>query len=282
MANQKQIKTRVKSVKNIGRITGALEMVAASKVQKAQDKALNSKPYAQKVHELVSAFEREKGLSSEFALLRSPAQIKTDLIILVTSNRGLVGSLNTLLLNKLENSLLKDTNHKFITFGTKGISFAAKFGELLADFSENAFEEEISACVELIIKEFTEEKVDAVYIAYNDFNSIMKYEPTITKLFPLSSEDFDAGEPTPKFVFEPSPEEVLKNLLTFYIETEIRDAIFEAEASEHSARMVAMKNASENANELGKALNLEYNKARQSSITTELADITTSSLTLNE
>src|SRR3989344_1991779 len=165
MANQKQIKKRVTSVKNVGRITSALGMVAASKVQIAQDKALNTKPYAQKVYELVSAFRNESGLAISHPLLRKPEKISNALVILVSTNKGLIGSLNIQLFSKLSD-FMKDSGvekYFFCTIGSKGVPFAVSHGELIADFSEtDSPDDKLPAVVNLIISEFTESKVDAV------------------------------------------------------------------------------------------------------------------------
>ena len=279
MSNQKQIKKRVASIKNIKKITSALEMVAASKVQKAQDKAQNAKPYADKVYELIEAFSEEKDIS-DLPLLRKPREVKKDMYILISTNKGLAGSLNTSLFLNLKTKLKeKNCPHVFVTFGVKGRNFGVSEGELLADFSDKEpFEDNIPSLVELVKNSFISEEVDEVYVVYNDFVSIMNQEPVIKRLLPIIAEE---GKEKPKaYEFEPSPREVLSSLLMFYLENQVRDAIFEAEASEHAARMVAMKNASDNAKELSESLSLEYNKARQASITNEIADVVTSAITL--
>src|SRR3989344_2232918 len=188
MANQKQIKKRVTSVKNVGRITSALGMVAASKVQIAQDKALNTKPYAEKVYELVSAFRNESGLAISHPLLRKPEKIDNALIILVSTNKGLVGSLNIQLFSKLS-EFIKESGVKkyfFSTIGSKGVSFAIVHGELIADFSETTSEDDkLPAVVNLIINEFVDRKVDAVYLVYSEFLTVMNYESKIEQLFPI-------------------------------------------------------------------------------------------------
>lgn len=280
MANQKQIKKRVASIKNIGKITSALEMVSASKVQKAQDKALAAKPYADKVYELVQAMAGEKDLN--MPLLRKPDAIKNDLYIVISTNKGLAGSLNTSLFATLKKHLSQSSaSHKFITLGIKGRNFALKNGELLADFSDiEPFEENIPGLIDIIIDSFTCERIDAIYLVYNDFKTLMTQEPAVKVLLPIVKEGDDSK--ASKYTFEPSAKDVLENLLVFYLENQVRDAIYEGEASEHSARMIAMKNASENANELSQSLSLEYNKARQASITTEIADVVTSTESLSE
>jgi F-type H+-transporting ATPase subunit gamma len=281
MANQKQIKKRVSSIKNIGKITSALEMVSASKVQKAEDAAERSKPYADKVYELVQAVASEKS-PIDLPLLKEHSNPKKDLYILISTNKGLAGSLNTNLFSKLKKHIVESKMEKsFITLGNKGRNFALRNGELLADFSEEEpFVKDIPAVVEILIDLYEKEKVDKVYLAYSDFESIMVQNPTIKTLLPIEKEK--NTKKASSYSFEPSAEEVLASLLVFYIENQVRDAIHEAEASEHASRMIAMKNASDNAKELSELLSLEYNKARQTAITTEIADVVTSTESLSE
>lgn len=289
MANQKQIKKRVNSIKNIRKITSALEMVSASRVQKAIDKALAAKPYADKVYELVQAMSGER--DETLPLLRKPSALRRDLYIVISTNKGLAGSLNTSLFSALNARLRESTApHKFITVGQKGRTLALKNGELVADFSDNEpFEDNIPGILEIITNSFTTDKdedaVDAVYLVYSDFNTVMSQEPKIKTLLPISKDPTSSrkGETTigARYSFEPSSSEVLEKLLIFYLENQIRDGIHEAEASEHAARMIAMKAASDNAKELAESLSLEYNKARQASITNEIADVVTSTESLS-
>lgn len=274
--NLKQIKKRVSSVKNIGKITSALEMVAASKVQRAVDKAVAARPYADKVYELVAAMADEKDASS-FALMRQSDSVKSDLYILISTNKGLAGSLNTALFGALGRHLKGiPAPHKFVTLGSKGLHFALKNGELVSDFSDKEpFLENIPAMVGTVVSMFTEEKVDKVYLVYAAFQNILSQEPTIKQLLPISKNGSDLAKNV-SYTFEPSAREVLESLLVFYIENQIREAIVSAEASEHASRMIAMKAASDNAKELSYTLGLEYNKVRQSAITTEIADVVTS------
>lgn len=296
MANIRLIKKRVNSIRNIRKITKALEMVAASKVQRAQNAAVSARPYAQKVFELIRNID-DKTFHPDIPLLRIPSKISNDLYILISTNRGLAGSLNTNLFRNLHEFLqgLGGINHFFISVGKKGRKFSSLEGTILADFSD--YSPTISASpsiVKLVSDTFTQGKVDAVYLVYNDFVSALIQKPRIKKLLPLSLEEvfaeefrnpFDlvgekertafVQEEKVRYTFEPSKERVLKELLPFYLEVELSEAMIEAEASEHSARMVAMKTASDNASELSESLMLTYNKERQASITNEISDITT-------
>lgn len=279
MANQKQIKKRVSSIKNISKITAAMEMVAASKVQKAQEAALKARPYADKVYELVAAVTGEK-IPEKLPLLRKPAAVKKDLYVLISSNKGLSGSLNANLFSALVRHLsTQNIPHAFITLGVKGRNLALRNGELVADFSDiEPFSLSIAAVVETIVGLFEKQEVDRVYLVYSKFVTLINQEPAIAELLPISN--FQASAQT-SYTFEPSSEEVLAKLLVFYIENQVRAAIHDASACEHAARMIAMKNATENATELSAVLSLEYNKARQSAITMEIADVVTSTESLN-
>lgn len=297
MINPRLIKKRVNSISNINKITKALEMVAASKVQKAQEKALRSKPYAEMIYELTGNLSGEKEIR-DVPLMKQPETIGNVLCIIISTNRGLVGSLN--------NNLFKKTNKHFkerkislffITVGIKGRPFAITKGKLEADFSdEKERENTVSAIVKIVSEGFIEGKYDEVNIAYNDFVSAFQQEPTIKKILPVSRENIIVSKETEAFelsgrqsdqkekekslkrdvyMYEPDRIKVLNQLLPYYLEVQIAESLYEAEASEHSARMVAMKNASDSASELKEGLSLEYNKARQNIITTELSDITT-------
>lgn len=299
MENPRLIKKRVKSVGNIGKITRALEMVSAAKVQKAQEKALRAKPYAQKIYELVQNFAGEVE-SSEVPLLYKPEIVVNQLYILVSTNRGLAGSLNTNLFKKLTIVMKENGNTKkyFVTVGKKGRNLALLNGELLADYSDNKRpEDSVSSVSTLVTDKFLNREVDEVYVVYSDFISAMVQEPRVKKLLPIektelttNKESMVISSSTPKspipplpprqqYNFEPSATEVLRNLLPYYLETEILEILFEAEASEHSARMVAMKNASENSKELSESLLAMYNGARQQAITSEINDIVTAGMT---
>ena len=286
MTNPRLIRKRVISIRNIGKITKALEMVSASRVQKAQDKALSAKPYADMIYELVGRLSGEKS-SVEIPLLRDPKASKSDLIILISTNRGLAGSFNTNLFRTLHQFLKKDEDHYFITVGKKGRTFAMQNGKLEADFStNNSLGNKVADIVKIVSQGFVSETYDEVYIAYSNFVTALSQEPVIKKILPIKIDEFSKQHDDKKsvvnreaevsgFSFDPDPATVLNDLLPYYLEVQVADSLYEAEASEHSARMVAMKNATDNASEITSALSLEYNKARQDLITTELSDITT-------
>ncbi|OGM11350.1 ATP synthase F1 subunit gamma [Candidatus Woesebacteria bacterium RBG_16_34_12] len=290
MASPRLIKKRLKSVKNIYKISKALEMVAASKVQKAQDKAVSSKPFSEKIYDLIQTFAKVSDPKT-IPLLKIPEKKNCDLFVLVTTNRGLCGSLNTNLFKALAKHIEKSnfSQHSFISVGKKGRSMAITYGKLLADYSDyKPFESAITVVIKNITDSFLAGEVDEVNLVYNDFVSALVQEPKIKKILPIRQVELLQGEEQEKLIkkeninynFEPSPEDVLQSLLPFYLEVQLREVFQEAEASEHSARMVAMKNASDNADQLSYALNLEFNKQRQQEITGELADIVTAGVSL--
>jgi len=283
MANIKLIKRRIKSAQNISQITRAMEMVAASKMKKAQLTALNSKPYAreiaQAIKELSQKIDRQK-----YPLLRLGNPQGSKLIILISSNKGLCGGLNANLFRYLYHWLANEEKSEFISIGKKGEYFLVKWHKrLIADFSEEPFIKSVPALAKIIVAGFIGGTYREVWLVYNNFINALKHEPLRKKILPiayLEEVQVEAEKETGfrEFLLEPSAPEVLESLLPHYLENQIRAAIFESEASEHSARMIAMKNATDAAFDLITDLTLEYNKIRQEKITYEIADIVTARL----
>lgn len=297
MANPRKIKKRVNSIKNIRKITRALEMVSASKIQKAQENALNSKPFAEKVYEIVQDFAGKVNREG-VPLMRLPEERNNVLFILVSTNRGLAGSLNTNLYRKLMEfiRLREFEKIEFILVGSKGRSFAIDKGELVADFSDvDPMQDSVPSVIKIVRNKFIGEEVDEIYLVYNEFISALEQEPTIKKFLPIETSELPKEQPelmdtkvkdempgsTVQYNFEPNAEKVLSQLLPLYLQVLVTEVFYEAEASEHSARMIAMKNASDNAENLSEDLSLEFNKARQQAITNEINDIVTASQTVN-
>ncbi|MBU0619363.1 ATP synthase F1 subunit gamma [Patescibacteria group bacterium] len=281
------IKRRVKSAQNIAQLTKAMEMVAASKMKRAQKQAIEAKPYADKVEEIttrvVSQLKKRRA-----ALLKYYAQtkIKRHLVIFVTTNKGLCGSLNSNLFRKLFMWLTDrpEQTIDFITLGEKGqlVVLKSKY-ELVADFSNlSDFTQAVGSLMTLVNQGFTQGKYQAVWLVYNEYLSALKYVPRIKRLLPIAKTSLQQQPKSRdyEYLFEPSQQQVINKLLPFYLEIQIRDAILEAIASEHSARMMAMKNATDNAYSLVDGLTLEYNKVRQQAITAEISDITTAKISM--
>lgn len=282
MANIRLIKRRIKSTDNISKITKAMEMVAASKMKKAQDQALLGKPYAEKIYQAV----QELGMhidKKNHALLSAGNPSGKVLIVLISTNKGLCGGLNTNLFRKVNNWWSEDKNADYISIGKKGESFIVRSGKkLVADFSLIPFKESVSPVTQLVVDGFVNGTYKKVYLAYNTFLSALKQIPTEKMILPITVfekvETVSAEAKFSEFVIEPSAYDVLENLLPHYLENQIRTAIYEAEASEHSARMMAMKNATDAASDFKHELTLLYNKARQEKITYEIADLVTARL----
>jgi len=296
--NQRLIRKRIKSSKNIAQITKAMEMVAASKVKKAQAQAVSGKPYADLINSVVGDIARRLSPESH-PLLKSftTAQDLRFLVVLITTNKGLCGSLNTSLILALDR-WVKAQKQKgvvasidYVTVGKKGQRYVARSKmDYIADFSDyGSFVQALPPLGSLISDKFLSNSYDMVWVAYNEFITALRQEPMIRRILPISpsTEPELFGEKTEvekvdsaELLIEPSPEEVLEAALPLYLQVQIRKAILEAEASEHSARMLAMKNATDNALSLIDGLTLEYNKARQQSITSEIADVETARMSV--
>lgn len=285
MANTRLIKRRIRSAKNIAQITKAMQMVAASKMKKAQNLALSGRPYAEKIAEVVREVVARVASEKHPLLKHNPTGKR--LIILISTNKGLCGGLNTNLFRSIAKWLVRDQldSADFVTLGNKGESFVVRSHfHLTADFSETMpFTIHISALTTLVTDSYLRGEYKEVYVVYNNFINALRQEPTVKRILPIaelvtSLEVKEAEKKPLEFKIEPSLDEILDPLLFHYLENLIRDAVYEAEASEHSARMIAMKNATDNAKELIEVLTLEFNKARQEKITYEISDIVTARL----
>jgi F-type H+-transporting ATPase subunit gamma len=292
MASTRDIRRRIKSVKNTRQITKAMELVAASKMKKAQQAALAGRPYAELMARMLAAIaDRVEEAQHPFLVQR---EVKTRGIILVTSDKGLAGPLNANLF-KIVTEI--KTPAKYVAVGRKGAQFIARtHRNLLADFSvtDRVAFAEVKVVAEFMVKQFLEGAVDTVEILWPRFRNTLVQVPTLLPLLPLSSiKDViadlksDAGHTaaaTPgaaeqQMIFEPDPATVLDALLPLYVNREIHQQVLDAKASEHSARMVAMKTAKDNATKLLGDLTLEYNKARQAAITQEILEIAAAQFT---
>ena len=284
MANIRLIKGRIKSAKNISQITKAMELVAASKMKKAQLQAQAGKLYADKIYEMVMTLA-SRITEARHPLLTKPKKLTgKKLVVCISSNKGLCGGLNTGLFRFFHERNPKMANVDFVTLGKKGVSFLTQLGgNVKADFSDApSFISVVPAVTELVSQEYIAGDYDAVELVYNDFISIIRQDPKEKTILPLTIESTGVTKEkgAPKFTIEPSVDEVFDSLLPHYLENQIRDAILEAEASEHSARMLAMRNATDNANDLVSDLTLVYNKVRQEKITYEISDIITATMGL--
>jgi len=278
MANIRLIKNRIKSAKSISQITKAMELVAASKMRKAQTAALAGKLYAAKIRDMVGLLAARTDIAAHPLLATHDAPKR--LVILISTNKGLCGGLNTNLFRFLLRSYSDPTICTFISLGKKGSHTVAQLhAELAADFSERIpFVDAVPAMMELLTQQYLAGAVSGVDLVYNEFVSALTQTPVRKSILPLAMADIAATIPMGEFLIEPSVPEVLNVLLPHYLENQVRDAVLQAEASEQSARMVAMRNATDNAYAFMEELTLIYNKARQEKITYEISDMVTARL----
>ena len=290
MANTRDIRRRIKSVKNTAQITKAMQMVAASKMRRAQQAALAGHPYSQILNRVLVSLRDMVSTDSHPMLEVRP--VKKTLVLLVTSDKGLCGALNTNVLR--EASLLDKDATEFVASGKKGASFLARTGrKMIADFAltDNPTFLQTKAISKFCLEKFISGEVDRVDVLYPKFVNTLVQKPTQITLLPITDEKAAGVSPSgvdkivtettgAQFLFEPDADEVLDSVLPYYFHFEVFQMILDARASEQSARMVAMKSATDNAKGLVKDLTLEYNKARQASITTELLEITTAQMAL--
>lgn len=282
MANIRLIKRRIKSAKNIAQITKAMELVAAAKMKKAQAAALAGKLYASKIYEMVMRLASRTDYRSH-RLLMTPSPTGRRLVVLLSTNKGLCGGLNTSLFRFFMKHYASNDQFDVVTIGKKGAEFVTRLGKSVkADFSDTTpWEKVVPALVDYLTEQFLSGTYDAVDLVSNEFISVTKQEPRAKTVLPLSITEEAAkaeGERDYEFLIEPSVEAVFDSLLPHYVENQIRDAVLQAEAAEHSARMIAMHNATDNANSLQDDLTLLYNKARQEKITYEITDMVTARL----
>ncbi len=283
-ANTRDIRRRIKSIKNTAQITKAMQMVAAAKMRKAQQAALAGRPYA----DLMSKVLRSVGEQSEqtHPLLEVRA-VSRELVLVISTDKGLCGALNTNLLRELNR--FEPAKTTYVAAGRKGAQYLARTKQsILADFELKDAPKfaETKVISKYCIEQFLAGAVDKVTVAYTHFVSTLTQTPTLRTILPLPPAEV-AGDGTPAaedagggYLYEPSAEEVLGGLLPHYVHFQIYQMVLDSRASEHSARMVAMKSATDNAKQLIKDLTLEYNKVRQAAITTEILEIATAQMAM--
>ncbi len=302
MASTREIRRRIKSVKNTAQITKAMQMVAASKMRKAQELALAGRPYS----DILSSTLRDIGETISLSKhplceIREPRSDSRITVLVITTDKGLCGGLNTNLLRKV--SELNPATTDFVTAGRKGRQMLATLRRsLIADFEfGDVFDFRKARQIGRFLTErFLSAQTDQILVAYNSFINTITQKPEIIRLLPLSGLMSDILTEKPiahnltspeqnqhaqlhslEYLFEPSHQEVLNILLPHAVNYKIWQYLLEAKASEHSARMIAMKNATDNAKQLVKDLTLDYNKARQASITNEILEISAAAAAMN-
>src|ERR1700736_643363 len=289
MANTQDIRRRIKSIRNTAQITKAMQMVAASKMGKAQQNALAGRPYAALMNKVLVSLQKRTDPRLHPLLHIRP--VKKELVLIISADKGLAGALNTNLFREAAN--FDQAKTVYVVTGKKARQFVARTKrELLADFElkDSPSFVDTKAISKFCTEKFLNREVDKVSVLYTHFINTINQRPVVETLLPISSFDLPKGESTEGasedvdpmlgYVFEPSADVVLDAMLPFYIQHEVFQMILDARASEHSARMVAMKNATDNAHEFIKDLTLEYNKMRQAGITTELLEIATAQMSL--
>src|ERR1041385_2811599 len=290
MANTRDIRHRIKSIRNTAQITKAMQMVAASKMRKAQQHALEGRPYSALLNKgLVSLQKRTNPQSHPLLAIRP---VKKELILIISTDKGLCGALNTNLFREAAN--FDQTKTVFVVSGKKARQFIARTKrELLADFElkDSPSFIETNPISKFCLEKFLRREVDKVSVLYTHFINTINQRTVVQTLLPISSFDLPKGQgaeadtkgvdPMIGYIFEPKAEELLGVVLPYYIQFQVFQMILDARASEHSARMVAMKNATDNAEQFIKDLTLEYNKMRQAGITTELLEIATAQMALS-
>jgi F-type H+-transporting ATPase subunit gamma len=273
----RKIRRRIKGVQNISKITRAMEMIAASKMKKAQERGLAGRPYAEKIEQVIAALAALPDIGLQHPLLqRRP--VEKIIVVHVTPDRGLCGGLNANLNRRLAGFILEQkVPVEVVAVGRKGRDFSVRNScKLCADFTQLSDQPSFLDTLpisNIVIKEYTEGMIDKVYISYAHFVSTLVQKPVMKQLLPVEPAVIP-GAQNVDYIYEPGAEEVLGGLLPRFVEMEIYHAILESIASEQSARMVAMRNATDSANELISDLTLMYNKVRQEAITRELLDIT--------
>ncbi len=285
MAGSKEIRMKIKSVQNTRKITKAMEMVAASKMRKAQDRMRATRPYGEKIRQ-VAAHLSTAHPEYQHPYLVQREKVKSVGFILVTSDKGLCGGLNTNVLRQLTQAMKKWENQgakiELVTIGNKGLSFMQRMGgnvvAQVTQLGDTPHLEKLIGPVKVMLDRYTNGEIDAVYIAYNRFINTMKQEPTIEPLLPLAKGELkdnnnQANTTAWDYIYEPDPKAVIDELMVRYVEALVYQAVTENIASEQSARMVAMKAASDNAGNVIGELQLIYNKSRQAAITKELSEI---------
>ncbi|MDD2775977.1 MAG: F0F1 ATP synthase subunit gamma [Gallionella sp.] len=280
MAGSKEIRAKIKSVENTRKITRAMEMVAAAKMRRAQERMRAARPYAEKIRAVAAHLSRA---NSEY---KHPFLVKRDSIskigvIVITSDKGLCGGLNTnvlrLTLNQMKTWESEGKSIAVCAIGNKGLSFMSRIGaevkSNLTGLGDTPHAESLIGAVKVMLDAYVAGEIDAIHICYNHFVNTMKQEPCIEQLLPLTSENLGDAHGSWDYIYEPDAKLVIDQLLLRYVESLVYQGVVENMASEQSSRMVAMKAASDNAKSVIGELKLVYNKARQAAITREISEI---------
>ena len=291
MPSTREIRRRIRSVKNISQVTRAMQMVAASKMRRAQEQVLATRPYSEKAWEILTHLAAQRGVDETIhPLLQAREEIQAVGMVFITADRGLCGGYNHNMIQKAREFIAElPCPVELITVGKRGRDAMVRLGyEVIAEFSGLPPQPgllDITAIARTAINGFIGDRYDAVYLAHTDFVNTLIQRPEVWQLLPIrplhlgpTPSSKYQGAPTLlpttlEYIYEPDPRTILDTVLPRFTELQVYQAVLESLASEHSARMVAMRNATENAKELLADLTLTYNRARQEAITTEMLDI---------
>ncbi|HAU23544.1 MAG TPA: F0F1 ATP synthase subunit gamma [Gammaproteobacteria bacterium] len=279
MAGGKEIRTKISSIKNTQKITSAMEMVAASKMKKAQERMASGRPYAQNMLKVIGHIANGN-LEYRHPYLEE-REVKRVGYIVISTDRGLCGGLNTnefkLVTQDVKKWREQGVEVDFAALGSKACSFFNRFGgKLLAAESglgDKPSVSDVVGVVRVMLKAYDEGQIDRVFLVFNDFVNTMTQKPVINQLLPLPKSEDEEYQHRWDYIYEPDPKEILEALMVRYIESQVYQGVVENAASEQAARMVAMKAATDNAGNLIDELQLVYNKARQAAITQEISEI---------
>lgn len=288
MASSREIKRRIRSVKNVAQITRAMEMVAASKMRRAQRNVLATRPYSDRMRDLMADLTaRVVGSAKRGTLLEKRAEVKNVALIIVTPDRGLCGSLVTNVLRRSVRFILDQRalgrQVEVFVYGKKGRDYAVRnglplVGEMIKLGDAPRIEDILGVAINAI-SGFQEGRYDELYLIYSEFINTLVQRATLKQLAPVETPEAPAST-SQIFTYEPSEEEVLREILPRYVETQIYQAVLESTASFYSAQMVAMRNATKSAKDLVRDLTLTFNKARQAAITKEVSEISSGAAAL--
>ncbi|TET40748.1 MAG: ATP synthase F1 subunit gamma [Dehalococcoidia bacterium] len=278
MATIREIRRRIRSVQSTAKVTRAMEMVAASKMRRAQERTIAARPYAERMGQVLADLAAQRQAGDEIHPLLIQRPVNRIAVVHISADRGLCGGLNANVNRRTVSFVLEQSVPvTLVAVGRKGRDFMVRYGqEVRAEFTRLGDRPsilDILPIARVVIDDYTDGLIDEVYLSYNQFVTTMTQRPVLWRLLPIEPATIEARLNV-EYIYEPSPDEVLAELLPRFVEMEIYHAVLESIASEQSARMVAMRNATDNANELIEDLTLTYNKVRQEMITKELLDIT--------
>jgi F-type H+-transporting ATPase subunit gamma len=278
MAKGRELKGRIKTVENTKKITRTLEMVATSKMKRAQDRVIAARPYAKALTEVISSLYNPE-LAERFPLLRQPAQIRRAAVVLITSGRGMCGGFNANLIKEARQLLAslraKGVETELHIAGKKGIGYFRYAGEKISvartDITDRPSADDAASLVDTLMQQYINGTLDAVHVVYAQFKSAMSTPPARMQVLPVEAPARKG--PMPDYLLFPSADAIVSELLPAYVRNAVYRALVETAAGEHGARRTAMKNATDNATEVLSVLKRTYNRARQASITQEIAEI---------